>query len=75
MNQRDEVAIAVRATLVAMGRIARKTRTPVDDMMVSILQANERRLVDAVRKLTASPGDDPSDEEITEAFKSVGIQV
>ena len=72
---RDEIRTAVRVTLAVLTRIARKTRTPADDLMVGILQANEERIVDAVVRLTTRPGDSPTEEQIAEALKSVGIQM
>jgi hypothetical protein len=66
----------VRTTLVLLGRIARRTRTPADDAMVAILQANEERLVDAVLGLLGqSPGLEPTEEQVVAALAAVGIQV
>ena len=75
MMDRDEVRVVVRVTLAVLGRIARRTRTQADDLMASILQANEERLVDAVMVLLAHPDDRPTEEQVAAALKSVGIQV
>jgi hypothetical protein len=45
---RESVRLTVRTTLILLARLAKRTRTPADDLMASILQVNEERLVDAV---------------------------
>jgi hypothetical protein len=70
---RDEVRTAVRTTLAVMRRIAEKTRTRTDDVMVTILQLNEERLVDAVEALLKGPTQPPTEEQIAAALASVGI--
>lgn len=72
---RREAQLAVRTTLAVLVRLARKTRTAADDLMVTILQANEERIVDAVVQLSAVAGGPPTDEQITAALQSVGIKV
>ena len=73
---RDSVKTVVRATLMLMARIAKRTRTQADDLLTSILQANEERLVDAlVVLLSSSGGGAPTDEEVVQALERVGIQV
>jgi hypothetical protein len=71
---RDEVQTVVRATVALMARIARRTRTQADDMMASLLQANENRLVDAVQDLLANSAQPPTDEQISAALQRVGIR-
>jgi hypothetical protein len=73
MNQ-DEVRVVVRATLAVVERIAKRTRTQADDLLAAMLVANEKRIADAVLKLSALP-DGPSEERTAEALRSVGIQV
>lgn len=71
----ETVRTAVRATLILLARLAKQTRTPADDMLASMLQANETRLVDAVAKLVDNPEPSPSEQQIVEALQSVGIRV
>ena len=73
---RDSLKTVVRATLLLMTRIAKRTRTQADDLLTSILQANEERLVDAlVVLLSDSGGHSPTDEQVVQALERVGIQV
>ena len=73
---RDNVKTVVRATLTLTARIAKRTRTQADDLLTSILQANEERLVDAlVVLLSDSGGGEPTDEQVVKALEHVGIQV
>jgi len=73
---RDSLKTVVRATLMLMTRIAKRTRTQADDLLVSILQANEQRLVDAlVVLLSDSGGGVPTEQQVVQALESVGIQV
>jgi len=74
MDQTD-ARTAVRATLAVMARIARRTRTPADDMLTQMLRANEDRLVEAVADLLAQKGQPPSDDDIAAALNRVGITV
>jgi hypothetical protein len=73
---RESVQAVVRATLTLTTRIARRTRTQADDLLASILQANEELLVDAVLALLSeSGGRPPTDEQVVQALQRVGIQV
>jgi hypothetical protein len=73
---RESVKTIVRATLMIIARIAKRTRTQADDLLTSLLQVNEDRLVDAVLKLLADSGRQvPTEEQVTEALESVGIKV
>jgi hypothetical protein len=73
--ERENVQVVVRTTLTLMARLAKRTRTQADDLMASMLQANEDRLVDAVLKLLSSPDRPPTEEQVAEALASVGIRV
>jgi hypothetical protein len=66
---------AVRTTLAVLARLARRTRTPADDLLAQMLRANEDRIVAAVTDLLAQPGQPPSDDDISAALKRVGIDV
>ena len=70
----DEARTAVRATLALMARLAAKTRTPADDLLVQILHTNEARLATAVLDLTKDPTP-PTPERIAAALAAVGIHV
>jgi hypothetical protein len=72
---RAAVETAVRTTLAALRRVAGRTRSPADDMMIQILGANEDRIVRAVERLLADPHQPPTDEQIAAALKDVGISV
>lgn len=73
---RDSVKTVVRATLLLMTRIAKRTRTQADDVLTSILQANEERLVDAVVALLSDSGErPPTEQQLAQALERVGIQV
>jgi hypothetical protein len=69
----DAARTAVRATLVVLDRLARRTRTPADNLMAQMLRANEDRLVEVVATLMASPTQPPTEEEVGAALKRVGI--
>jgi hypothetical protein len=73
--ERENVQVVVRTTLTLMARLAKRTRTQADDLMVAMLQANEDRLVEAVLKLPSSPDRPPTEEQIAEALAAVGIRV
>jgi hypothetical protein len=75
MMDRDSVRAVVRHTLAILARISRRTRTQADDLLSAMLQANEERVVDAVLRLLENPGETPTEAQIVEALKSVGIQV
>jgi hypothetical protein len=66
---------AVRTTVAVLARLARRTRTPADDLLAQMLRANEDRIVAAVTDLLAQPGQPPSDDDIATALKRVGIDV
>ena len=73
---RDSVKTVVRATLALMARIAKRTRTQADDLLTSILQANEERLVDAALALLSDTvGRQPTEEQVAQALERVGIRV
>jgi hypothetical protein len=72
---RNSVRTIVRVTIAALARIAAQTRTPVDDLMASILRANEDRIVEAVVTLASAGGDVPTEAQIAEALEGVGIRV
>lgn len=72
---RDEVKTVVRATLVMMQKLADRTRTRADNLMVTILRANEDRLTDVVEELVREGEQPPSDEKVTQALAKVGIRV
>ena len=65
---------AVRTTLAVLGRLARRTRTPADDLLAQMLRANEDRLVEAVADLLAQVDQPPGDDDIAAALKRVGIE-
>ena len=73
--QRDEVRAAVLATLAVLARVAERTRTQADDLMVSILRANKDRLAEAVLALLEDPALPVTEERVAEALASVGIRV
>lgn len=72
---RESVKTVVRATLLVMDQIAKRTKTQADDWMIAILQSNEERLVDAVMKLITDIQQPPTDELVVAALASVGISV
>lgn len=72
---RQELKKVVHTTLAIQTGIAKKTRTPADDMLLLILQANEERLVDAVASLLAETDGAPTAEQVARALEQVGIHV
>jgi hypothetical protein len=70
----SEARAAVRATLAVMARLAEKTRTAADDVLLQILRSNEAKLTAAVLELTkeATP---PTPERVSAALAAVGIHV
>ena len=73
---RDNVKTVVRATLTLTARIAKRTRTQADDLLTSILQANEERLVDAVvALLSETGGQPPTEDQVVQALQRVRIEV
>jgi hypothetical protein len=71
----ESVRLVVRTTLILLARLAKRTRTQADDMLTSMLQANEDRLVDAVVKLLETYDQPPTEQQVVEALESVGIKV
>ena len=69
----DEARVAVRATLAVMTRLAERTRTTADDVLLQILRSNEAKLVAAVLELTRD-ADPPSAERVTIALAAAGIR-
>jgi hypothetical protein len=72
---REEVKQVVRLMLRVVGRIAKRTRSPADDLLTSILQTNESRLAEVVFALAARGDQAVTDEEVTKALEQVGIKV
>ncbi|MFO0969968.1 MAG: hypothetical protein U0793_30825 [Gemmataceae bacterium] len=70
---KESVQVVVRATLALMERIAKRTRTPADDLMTAILRSNQDRLVAATLSLLSGPDQPPTDEQVVKALESVGI--
>jgi hypothetical protein len=70
----DEVRTAVRATLAVMARLAEKTRTSTDDLLVQLLKTNEARLTTAVASLIQDPVQPPTADRVTAALAAVGIR-
>ncbi len=73
--EREQVRVVVRATLILLARLAKRTRTQADDLLTAMLQANEDRLVEAVLKLPSSSDQPPTEQQIVEALASVGIKL
>ncbi len=71
----ESVRVVVRTTLILLKRFAKSTRTPADDLLASMLQANEDRLADAVIKLLGNADQPPTEQQVVEALASVGIKV
>jgi hypothetical protein len=71
----DEARTAVRATLAVMARLAERTRTSADDLLVQLLRANEAKLTAAVLDLAKDPVQPPTPERIAAALAAVGIKV
>lgn len=70
----DEARAAVRATLAVMTRLAEKTRTSADDVLLQILRSNEAKLTAAVLDLARDPSP-PTAERVAAALTAVGIRV
>ncbi len=70
----EEAKVAVQATLAVLTRLAEKTRTGADDLLLQILHSNETRLAAAVFDL-AKDGSPPTPERVTAALSAVGIRV
>jgi hypothetical protein len=73
--ERENVKLIVRTVLAMLTKIAGRTRTQADDLLASMLRANEERLVDAVLKVSEGGGGAPTDAQIVEALATVGIKV
>lgn len=70
----DEARIAVRATLAVMTRLAEKTRSSADDLLLTVLRSNEAKLTAAVRELASDPAP-PTPDRVAAALAAVGIRV
>jgi len=70
----DEARIAVRTTFTILARVAAKTRTQADDLLLQMLQANESKIVSAVNALANNPIQPPTAELISAALAHVGIR-
>jgi hypothetical protein len=70
----DEVRTAVRTTLAVLTQLARRTRTPADDLLIQLLTSNEARLTTAVAELLRDPVQPPPAERVTAALAAVGIR-
>ena len=70
----DEARTTVRATLAVMTRLAEKTRTAADDVLIQILRTNESRLTAAVLELARDPTP-PTPERVAAALAAAGIRV
>lgn len=70
----DEARTTVRATLAVMARLAEKTRTSADDVLIEILRSNEARLTAAVLDLAKDPTP-PTPERVAAALSAAGIRV
>ncbi|HJZ93142.1 MAG TPA: hypothetical protein VKE40_19855 [Gemmataceae bacterium] len=73
MNE-PEVRNAVRITLAVLARLAERTRTPADDLLLQILARNEERLTAAVLDLLTDPVQPPTPERVSAALAAVGIR-
>jgi hypothetical protein len=71
----EDVRTVVQATLVLARLVAGRTRTPADDLFVTILRSSEDRLVEAVLDLMGDADQPPSDERAAAALAAVGIRV
>ena len=70
----DEARVAVRATLAVMARLAERTRTAADDILIQLLKANEPKLTEAVADLLKDKVQPPSNERVAAALAAVGIR-
>jgi hypothetical protein len=71
----DEARTTVRATLAVMARLAERTHTSADNLIVQILQANEAKLSAAVFQLANDEVQPPTPERVSAALAAVGIKV
>lgn len=72
--EREQVRQIVRTTLLLVGQLSRRTRTQADDLMAGLLRANEDRLTDAVLALLAAGDGPPTDDQVSDALRRVGLQ-
>jgi hypothetical protein len=70
----DEVRTAVRATLAVMARLAERTRSTADDLLIQIVKSNEAKLTAVVAELVKDPPQPPSPERVAAALAAVGIR-
>lgn len=70
----DEARTAVRTTLALLAKIAERTRTPADDLLIQIVHQNEAKLATAVVELSKDAVQPPSAERMTAALAAVGIR-
>jgi hypothetical protein len=70
----DEARTAVRTTLALMAKIAERTRTAADDLLIQIVRQNEAKLAMAVIELSKDTVQPPSAERMTAALLAVGIR-
>jgi hypothetical protein len=72
---REQVKKVVHATLALFSRIAKRTRTQADDLLMALLQAKEEQLINAVMVILAETNETPTDEQVVRALEQVGIRV
>lgn len=70
----DDARIAVRTTLAVLSRLAAKTRSTADDVMVQVLLKNEARLALVVKELSNDPTQPPTDERVATVLVTHGIR-
>lgn len=72
----DQVKCLVQIITTIMARVARKTATLADDLIVSVLESNQDRIAEAALRLLPRDGCElPSEAQITIALRDVGIRV
>jgi hypothetical protein len=72
----DQVKCVVQIVLAIMAKVARKTSTPADDLMVSVLESNQDRIADVALRLVPKEGCQlPTDAQIATALHAAGIKV
>ncbi len=72
---KEEVTLVLRATLEVMARLVDQTRTQADNLIVSILKANDKKLADAIFTLIQDPQQPPTPDRVAAALAHVGIRV
>lgn len=70
----EDVKAVVRATLLVMARIAKRTRSQADDLLAELLKANEARITEAVASLCRESCETPTEEQVRQALERVGIK-